>query len=978
MAKPLAVANLQSLNRDVLSPLIQGVKDTDSSLCQNHRLMSGSLEGYLNDVSTAYDKWRRALDYENPLRWSYVLGVYPDSVVAYGYGDDDDYFYASVAYTIGDNGLEFGEVTPVNVDMVVSTLGISAQDAVPAITETEAIQDEAKQEDTAQAVVTGEAGKETPEAETEQSVAEGDAVEIKGEGEAGDGGGETAVVEDDLKNPVAPAAGQSAKPSGAKTFDTAAFLKQSAFGQADKLLQGAAYDSSGSMVCKITQSEVVDVNGKKHLAIQGVATKGNIVNANGQVYPTSVWQSNLEYMNAEAARGKFVGKLEHPDEDMGLQDVAILFHSFEMQGDELNFTGIVVPTQPHGANLQTMIEAGVSIDLSSRGYGSTKQQSWQGTTRPVIQDDFVCTHFDAVWHGASFGSGITAAEYQSKAGDKTTPEQVQSTKQENKPNVEKIETTETPVAEPVAQAAAPAQENEAQKQARALRAAREVTEYRSDLVKTSELSDLGQSALRTALDKCETLEAIKQTADTMLPILAATFPAPTAAAGNVTQSATYAPKFFVKQSAEDLAPKSVGEMFDRMVADLPDAYPNAVHNPSIPNHFQSPREACKRVMINIAKESQGSFNGRSAARALLALEQGRTETAEDILTQSFSADSTIANGNVENDGAPLSAPLIFPLVRRVYAMLILNRIAAIQPMDRPTGKIFYIDHLRTADPAEGQEKRIDLNTSANPFNPTYAVNNTEGSAAKLLRMRLNSILVQAETRKLGAQWSIEEMQDLRAYHGLDAAGELMMAVAKEMAQEINADVLNDMIAQATGGVLNFGTGLPSSGFTQQKDWDEYLWVYIQSLDNKIFGKRQAPMTHLVCGMDAALALAKSGRGVFNLGGDASGNMDMYPGATFFGRITSPTGSHYEVFKTNYWASGTANSTKIMGLRKGTDWSDTPYIYAPYTEYMTPQFTDPEDFSVKQGMMTRSAKQVVVSDAIGYINIQPGVQGTPLL
>jgi hypothetical protein len=808
----------------------------------------------------------------------------------------------------------------------------------------------------------------TPEVEaTQQDVATGDTPAIPGETPAGEGGGETEVLSEEL-NIEAPGTKQATQ----TPFDTEQFLAQSAFGQTAKVLQGVGYDLDHKAICKITQSESVAVNGVQRLKIQGIATRGNIVNANGFVYPTSVWQSNMEYMNSEASNGKFVGKLEHPDVDMGLQDVAILFHKFWLEQDEVFFEGIVVPTDPHGKNLQTMIEAGVAIDLSSRGYGSVVQQDWQGVTRSVIQSDFICTAIDAVWHGASTGSSVKSATYQSVI---TSDEEINT----NKELQQAIMADEIEV--PAAALVAEVVQSAAQIEARSLRLAAELNSYRADVVQSADLSPLGKASLTAALAQCATLETVHATKESLLPILQATFPVPAADTTPSDVSSTYAPKFFVKQSKEELAPKTVGEMFDRMVADIPNSYPGMTQSESIPSHFRSPRACAKQVMVNIARQSGNGFNGRAAARALLAMEQGRTETANDILTQSFSADSTIANGNVDNDGAPMSAPLIFPLVRRVYPMYILNEIAAIQPMDRPTGKIFYIDHLRTADPTEGTEKRIDLNTSANPFNPTYADNNVEGATAKLIRMRLNSVMVEAVTKKLGAQWSIEEMQDLRAYHNLDASVELMTAVAREMAQEINMEVLNDMIAQATGGARTYGTGLPTgwSGGSDQEAWDSYIWVYLQALSNDIFGKRNAGATHLVVGMDAALSLAKSGRGVFNIGGsDASGDMgDAYPGTTFFGNVNAPTGDRYKVFKTNYWGTGTANANKIMVLRKGADWSDTAYIYAPYTDYMTPQFTDPEDFSQKQGVMNRSARKVVVSDNIATLTVSAGTAGVPL-
>jgi hypothetical protein len=140
------------------------------------------------------------------------------------------------------------------------------------------------------------------------------------------------------------------------------------------------------------------------------------------------------------------------------------------------------------------------------------------------------------------------------------------------------------------------------------------------------------------------------------------------------------------------------------------------------------------------------------------------------------------------------------------------------------------------------------------------------------------------------------------------------------------------------------------------------------------------MTHIVCGVDAALAMAKSMRGTFTIGGGGEGIdaavMEQFPGTTFFGNIATPNGSKYRVIKTNFWGTGTTNGSKILGIRKGSEWSDTPYIWAPYTDYVTPMLTDPADFSQKQGIVSRAAKKVVVADAMGYINVDTST-GVPL-
>lgn len=938
-------------------------------LTQDHYHIEGSMEEHTSKVGYAFRAWRREETTNYDYRYASILGVFDGKVCFYvGSWNDTAPEYYTVGYTTSsDTGAVTitGECETVDVKLVIAGLGISSSDGEEqtamnkdekTVTTQDAVPDEsviATEAAAATGVETSashpavgttkktdaeSAGASVPDPSEEAAGANG--VEYSGEngvGAAGDAGAADIV-----------------KPAMAKTEDG---TKQGADVKvpmdADHLLQGAAYDHGNLALSFIQSKTTVDDDGKKLMKIQGIVTKGDIVNSKGEVYPTSVWTKNLQSMNTKAEAGKFLGKLEHPDMEQGLSDAAIKFDKFWMQGDSLWADATIIPTEPHGKNLQALIEAGVQVDFSSRGYGSKVVQSWQGTERPVIQDDFVCTAFDAVWYGASTGSGVKTVEYQSDN---------LKTSEGDKP----VETTEVTT-----------QTQSAAERAQALLSRADVSKTKQALLDQSNLAPMGQNAYKQALDKCDSLETLMAQSDAILPALQATFPVEEAAKVGLVQSETYQPQFFVKQSAEETAPQNLGELFDRLVQDLPDHYEGtAAVQGNIPNHFRSPRAACKRMMVNIAKENRGGFNGLQAAKGLLALEQGKKDVAENILTQSLATGSTVATGNADGDGAPLSNYLIFPLIRRVFPMYIMNEIASIQPMDRPEGKLFYLDNYRVS--AEGTEQRIDLNTSSNPFSSSFADNAVEGSAARLIRLRLASMLISAHTKKLGAAWSIEEMQDLRAYHGLDAAQELLGGVAREMALEWNKEVLDDMLAQGTAGSLTFGTTKPSAGFDAQKDWDEYIWIYLQALDNAIFSKRNGPMTHIVAGVDAALAMAKSMRGAFTIGGGESNatEMEMYPGTTFFGTVATPNGSKYRVLKTNFWGTGTTNGSKIMGLRKGSEWSDTPYVWAPYTDYVTPMLTDPADFSQKQGIVSRAAKKVVVSDAIGSITVS-ATQGVVL-
>lgn len=960
MSNLLAKSKLQSLDPTKLGEFVKQSVALGELVLQDHYHVAGSMEEHLSMVRNAFNEWRRK-DGNSKYYWGSILGVFEDSIIfvcdTYPSGD---FKYCSMTYTTDASGITFsGECTPMSVTVVAKALNMDATTESDSSDSEEMDDMQSNKEDnvekdkvvadqdgsTSKTVVTTDTpvgtSKDNPTVEEPKTDAESSGASTPEIPTEVVSGGKTAEKSSEIPVGTGGNVGTPGTIAGALANEAAGTKQSEFYGKDEFIVQSANTDLAAQSMSYFTVQSVEDKpDGSKFMKIQGIATRGDIVNSKGQVYPTSVWQSNMARMNEQASAGKFLGKLEHPAEEQGLVDAAIKFDKFWMQGNDVWFDGTVIPTDPDGKNLQALIESGVQVDLSSRGYGQFAQSDWRGQKRQVMQEGFVCTAFDAVWQGASTGSGVKTVTYQSD-------------------NVAKGE--DNPVE---------TKTQSAEDRAAAVRATVALADTKKGLLEQSGLSEVGLKAYKAAIDNAESIQSLMDASDAILPSLQAVFPVQTAE--TVVQSETYQPMFYTKQSAEETAPQTVGEMIERLVADLPDRYEGqSAPVGNVPTHLNSPKAACRMILQNTARLTEGSFNGPAAARSLLALEQGKVELAQDILTQSVNQSLPTGATTVAGDGAPLSNYLIFPLIRRVFPQYILSEIAAIQPMDRPNGKIFWLDQYRTEDPSAGLESRIDLNTSSSPFNTSYADNATEGLAAKIIRLKLSSELVEAKTKKLGAAWSIEEMQDLRAYHGLDAAQELLGGVARELALEVNSEVLNDMILQATAGALTFGTTIPASGFTNQPEWDAYIWNYIQKLDNIIFGQRNGTMTHLICGMDAALALAKSMRGTFSIGGGANGDGTMegpYPGVTFFPIMTAPNGSRYRIMKTNFWATGTTNGSKIMGFRRGTEWNDTPYIYAPYADYTTPMLTDPSTFDQKQGIMTRFAKKCVTPNAIGTITV----------
>jgi hypothetical protein len=86
--------------------------------------------------------------------------------------------------------------------------------------------------------------------------------------------------------------------------------------------------------------------------------------------------------------------------------------------------------------------------------------------------------------------------------------------------------------------------------------------------------------------------------------------------------------------------------------------------------------------------------------------------------------------------------------------------------------------------------------------PTFESNFSQSDAQPQIPeidIKIESISVVAQTRKLRARWSPELAQDLNAYHSLDAEVELTQILSEQIALEIDREILNDLLMQADTG-----------------------------------------------------------------------------------------------------------------------------------------------------------------------------------
>ena len=91
----------------------------------------------------------------------------------------------------------------------------------------------------------------------------------------------------------------------------------------------------------------------------------------------------------------------------------------------------------------------------------------------------------------------------------------------------------------------------------------------------------------------------------------------------------------------------------------------------------------------------------------------------------------------------------------------------------------------------------DLSTIVSPaFESDFE--STPAPAIPEIDIKIQSVAVVAQTRKLRARWSPELAQDLNAYHSLDAEVELTQILSEQIAMEIDREILNDLLTEGNG------------------------------------------------------------------------------------------------------------------------------------------------------------------------------------
>jgi hypothetical protein len=131
-------------------------------------------------------------------------------------------------------------------------------------------------------------------------------------------------------------------------------------------------------------------NGGK-IVMKGILQKSDTLNQNGRVYPRVILEREVRNYQKFIKENRALGECDHPESSVvELKNVSHIVREAHMDGDVCY--GIVeLLDTPSGKILQSLVESGVTLGISSRGVGSTKREG----DYQVVQDDFqlICWDF---------------------------------------------------------------------------------------------------------------------------------------------------------------------------------------------------------------------------------------------------------------------------------------------------------------------------------------------------------------------------------------------------------------------------------------------------------------------------------------------------------------------------------------------------------------------------------------------------------
>ena len=138
------------------------------------------------------------------------------------------------------------------------------------------------------------------------------------------------------------------------------------------------------------------------VVLKGILQKSETVNQNGRIYPRAILEREIRNYQKFIQENRALGECDHPESSVvELKNVSHIIREAHMEGDVV-YGSVELLDTPCGKILQSLVESGVKLGISSRGVGATKRQGEYN----VVQDDFQLICWDFVSEPSTPGAFV--------------------------------------------------------------------------------------------------------------------------------------------------------------------------------------------------------------------------------------------------------------------------------------------------------------------------------------------------------------------------------------------------------------------------------------------------------------------------------------------------------------------------------------------------------------------------------------------
>lgn len=364
---------------------------------------------------------------------------------------------------------------------------------------------------------------------------------------------------------------------------------------------------------------------------------------------------------------------------------------------------------------------------------------------------------------------------------------------------------------------------------------------------------------------------------------------------------------------------------------------------------------------------------REVTAQLLENQHAANQQQSEMLTEASDTPANVT-GNVSKYD-----PILISLVRRSMPNLIAYDLAGVQPMTGPSGLIFslrpkYIDgsgnlsadafydeadstHSGTgtqtgSDPSvlnDASPGSYDTGTGITTANGEL-LGTDSGNPWSEMGFEIDKFTVNAKTRALKAQYSVELAQDMRQIHNLDAESELTNILASEIMAELNREVIRTVYTIAKPGSQQ--AELTTTGtFDLDADSDgrwsvekfKGLAYHIEREANVIAKQTRRGRGNVIIA-DSDTASAMSMAGMLDTAPALQNNLDIDDtGNTFAGVFNSKYRVYIDPYATGQYF--------VMGYKGNSAW-DAGLYYCPYVPLQLYKAIGEDSFQPRIGFKTR--------------------------